>query len=119
MGTIRLNSENHVRRAFKRIVLVEAGLLGAISALAQILPLIQWQVWLAAFIWVGVLSAILVWRSTKPVHLPEELTLDAETVDGGVFVEVEETVGGLVARLGVREPFCIVVINQDVSELTV
>jgi hypothetical protein len=83
-----LKSESHVRRAFKRIVLVEAGVLGAISALAQILPLIQWQIWLTVFILVGMSSAILVWRSTKSVHLPEELVLDAVAVDGRVVVEV-------------------------------
>jgi hypothetical protein len=67
--------------------LVEVTVIGFLSSLKAILPSFNWQVWLVASVLISIVSAILIWETTKPFHLPE-VVLGLETNEEEVILEV-------------------------------
>jgi hypothetical protein len=78
-----------IKEFLKRFALVEVGVLGFVSGACTLLPFIDLKIWITAFISISTCAAILIWRNTESIHLPEEVVLDeGEKEDGKVFLEV-------------------------------
>jgi hypothetical protein len=90
MGKIPMteNENSRFRKILKRLGLAIVALIGLLSSIATLFQFIPWQVWAIALIFCVIGAFFLLWRSTKPVHLPEEVIVDCKNIDGPVFLEV-------------------------------
>ncbi|MGD0645510.1 MAG: hypothetical protein ABSA75_11455 [Candidatus Bathyarchaeia archaeon] len=81
-------NDSRLRKFLRNLGLIIVALIGFLSGAAVLFRFIPLQVW-TIFFGICVIGAFLfLWKSTKPVHLPEETIIESENSDDPVYLEV-------------------------------
>lgn len=79
---------SRLRKFLKHLVVITITLIGVLSGAAALFQFIPWQIWTVVLGVCVMVASLLLWKATKPVHLPEETIVESENKDGAVCLEV-------------------------------